>query len=62
VEIKNHPERFRLLAYSLTQFIPIKKNKYLERKRYIMLDKEANALVCTCQKTNARKNEKTNPH
>lgn len=40
--------RFRLLAHSLTQFIPIKRNKYLERKRYFLTEKEANALICTC--------------
>ncbi|CDW74666.1 set domain containing protein [Stylonychia lemnae] len=61
-EIKNHPERFRLLAYSLSQFTPIKKNKYLERKRHILLEKEANQLlVCNCQRSTIKKNEKTNP-
>lgn len=36
--------RFRLLAYSLTQFVPLRKNKYLERKRYILSDHDAQNL------------------
>jgi hypothetical protein len=46
----------------LTQFNPIKKNKYLERKRYMLTEKEATALVCTCERATARKNEDRNPH
>jgi len=46
-----------LLAYSLTQFIPIKKNKYLERKRYMLSDREAQNLICTCEKATGRRND-----
>ena len=36
IEFKIHPERFRLLAHSLTQFVPINKNKFIERKRHML--------------------------
>ena len=60
--MREHRERFRLLAHSLSQFQPIKKNKYLERKRYMLTEKEASSqLICNCQKASAKKNEKSNP-
>jgi hypothetical protein len=31
-----HPERWRMLAQSLTMFYPIKKNRYLERNKTIL--------------------------
>jgi hypothetical protein len=44
-----------LLAYSLTQFVPLRKNKYLERKRYILSDHEAQNLQCTCEKMTGKR-------
>lgn len=55
--IKDHPERLRLLAHSLTQFTPIKKNKYLERKRYMPTDKDANNNKCACEKLASKRSK-----
>ena len=41
--------------------MPIKKNKYLERKRTILTEKEANAIKCECLRTTTKRNERNMP-
>jgi hypothetical protein len=42
--------------------MPIKKNKYLERKLYMLSDKEASVLKCECKRATAKRNEKNAPY
>ena len=44
-----HPERWRMLAHSLSEFTPIKKNRFLERNKYILLPKDFQQFSCSCQ-------------
>jgi hypothetical protein len=44
-----HPERWRMLAQSLTMFYPIKKNKYLERNKTILHPNDYQSFVCSCR-------------
>ena len=39
-----------MLALSTLQYNPIKKNKFLDRKKNIFTDSHAQNYVCTCQK------------
>lgn len=59
MEFKSKPERFRQLADSLHQFTPIKRNKFIDRKRWMITEKET--YVCACQNQSRKKNKLTNP-
>ena len=47
-DLERHPERWRMLAHSLSEFTPIKKNRFLERKKNILLPKDYPQFSCSC--------------
>lgn len=47
-DIVDHPERWRMLAHSLTVFSPIKKNRYLERNKAILHPNDYQSFICSC--------------
>lgn len=38
-----------MLAHSMNEFIPIKKNRFLERSKYILQPKDYMQFSCSCQ-------------
>mmetsp|Transcript_29452 Transcript_29452/g.21905 ORF Transcript_29452/g.21905 Transcript_29452/m.21905 type:complete len:126 (+) Transcript_29452:102-479(+) len=58
-ELEQNMIRFRMLAHSLTEFKPIKKNVYLERKRNQISEKEAENLTCNCVRSTGKRTQKS---
>ena len=47
-DLEKHPERWRMLAHALNEFTPIKKNRFLERKKLVLLPKDYQQFSCSC--------------
>lgn len=58
-EIENKTYRYIQLADSLREFIPIKQNKFADRKREIISEKDA--YNCACKVQSTKKNKITHP-
>jgi len=47
--MREHPERWRMLAQSLLQFTPIKRNRFLERNKTILNPNDFMNFQCQCE-------------
>jgi hypothetical protein len=47
--MQKHPERWRMLAQSLLQFYPIKKNRFLERNKTMLHPNDYMTYQCQCE-------------
>lgn len=49
--VQDQKYRLRMYALATLQYNPIKQNKYIERKKNVFTDRDAQTLICNCQKT-----------